>query len=323
MVAFRGSGYSARNIQPGAGQLLVPGTVIRGVNLVPKAAHVASGSAYRALFAEWDWAGWIKPQIDASLAVGANTIRLIGDMVGVNDGTFTQAHYDACWAELITYCAANDAYAYPAGGGVSQIPTSGTTADRAAWAADTVAAAALEWDTYDNVIGIDVVQEAVRVVPANSVIMLHAADTFATVRTATTKPLTTSNFAEHFYGSGRFANPLWREYLRDHVDFWDLHIYFDARPDLIHQCFWGQGETKPVLIGEFGTPASGGEAYQTRRYTQALDVVNFNAYGLRCAGALAWASFDQGLGSEAFGMFESDGSPRPHMTDVFEQFPIA
>lgn len=300
--------------------LLVPGVSLRGVNLAPKAAHVATGHAYRALFSEWDWAGWIKPQIDAALAAGANAVRLIGDLEGVNDGTFNQAYYDAKWAQLITYADGLGMYVYPAGGGVSQATAAGL--DAAAIGA-TVAAAADAWDAYDNVIGIDVLQEGVRVVPSNSIIQTSPAAIFTPIRAVTTKPLTTSNAADATYSAGRLANPRWRETLRAYVDFWDIHIYFKPTATVLYDCFWGQGEDKPVLIGEFGSLASEADATRVADFQRIADVANRRLLDLRPAGAFVWAAFDQDASAAAsWGMFNTDGTVRADLDVPFQRIPI-
>lgn len=309
-------GWSRTGFAPTPACNLVPGVILRGANLAPKISHVTSGAAYRTMFGEWDWAGWIKPQVDALHSVGGNCVRLIGDLQGVNDGTFTQATYNSRWAQLAEYCASLGMYIYPAGGGVSQVAAGGLTP---AQIGDSVAAMAAAIDAHSNVVGIDVLQESVRLQVAGSYALSYPAEITGPVRTATTLPLTFSNSTTA--GGGRFEFPLWRRLLRPYVDFWDLHVYFPAAPGLLYDAFWSQGETKPILIGEYGSPASAGVTEQSRQFDAITAVANNRLYGLHAAGALAWAVFDQGPGGEAFGMFETDGTPRTHLTSRFQQLP--
>lgn len=297
---------------------LVPGVILRGSNIVPKAAHVASGAAYRALFAEWDWAGWLKPQIDALHSIGGNVVRLIGDLQGVNDGTFTQSTYDSRWAQLASYCADLGMYLYPAGGGVSQVASAGLTA---AQIGASVAALASGLNSHINVVGIDVLQESVRQQAAGSYALSFPSEITTPIRAASSLPLTFSNATDT--GGGRFAFPLWRQILRPYVDFWDVHVYFHPAPTLFLDAFWGQGEEKPIIIGEYGAAASEGSDAQIRRYDAVTAAVATRPRGLHVAGALTWAIFDQGADANAFGMFETNGSSRTHLTSRFQQLPTA
>ena len=52
---------------------------VKGVNLTSK----PGAPSERAYWVEWDWSGWIRPQIDCSIALGANAIRIIGDVAMV------------------------------------------------------------------------------------------------------------------------------------------------------------------------------------------------------------------------------------------------
>src|SRR2546429_3540278 len=62
-----------------------PGKV-KGVSLTSKPGRPLE-SAY---WSEWDWNGWIRPQIDCAIALGANTARLVGDVAMVTSGALSQ-----------------------------------------------------------------------------------------------------------------------------------------------------------------------------------------------------------------------------------------
>lgn len=310
--------WSRAGIAPAPVCNLVPGVMLRGANIAPKAAHVASGAAYRTLFAEWDWAGWIKPQVDALHSVGGNCVRLIGDLQGVNDGTFSQATYDSRWDQLATYLAGLGMYLYPAGGGVSQVAAAGLTP---AQIGSSVAAMAAAIDAHANVIGIDVLQESVRQQVSGSYALSYPSEITTPIRAVSSLPLTFSSATDT--GGGRFTFPLWKQVLRPYVDFWDVHVYFHAAPNLFYEAFWGQGDVKPILIGEYGAPASDGTATQDRRFDAVAAVVNNRMYGLHVAGVFQWAIFDQGTSTDAWGMFDTDGTPRSHLTSRFQQLPTS
>ena len=293
---------------------LVPGIILKGANIAPK-----PGQSFQELFKEWDWKGWVKPQVDAIASVGGNTVRLIGDIAGVNNKAFTQSFYDDKWSQLIDYAGTLGMYAYPAGGGVSQIGSLPVSQ-----VADTIAAAAANWNRYDNVVGIDVLQESVRVGQAGSYPMSYPTEMTKPIRSVTDKPITFSNSAPHPFGPYRFIFPLWRDALREFVDFWDIHIYTECPSSLVHAAFWQQGETKPVIIGEFGAHQGLPKNQQTQRYKNALNIVNDRSYGLHVAGALQWAVYPQsGITSDDWGMFDDRGAPRSHLVELFEQLPTA
>lgn len=318
MTAAFGDAWSAKRFGTSPARFLVPGVILKGGNIAPKPSHVASAAPYRTLFAEWDWAGWIKPQVDAVHAAGGNAIRLIGDLQGVNDGTFTQAYYDSRWDQLATYLAGLGMYLYPAAGGVSQVAAGGLTP---AQIGSTVAAMAGAIDAHANVIGIDVLQESVRQQIAGSYALSYPAEITGPVRAVTSLPLTFSNAAA--LGGSRFAFPLWRQVLRPYVDFWDVHIYSHPGPSMLLDAFWGQGETKPIIIGEYGSAAVDGATVQDRRYDAVAALAANRVYGLHPAGVFQWAIFDQGASTDAWGMFDTDGTPRAHLVSRFQQLPVS
>jgi hypothetical protein len=244
-------------------------------------------------------------------------VRLIGDIAGVNNGTFTQSYYDTKWSQLITYADSLGMYVYPAGGGVSQIGS--LTVQQVA---DTIASAATNWNNYTNVVAIDVLQESVRSQAQGSYALSYPDLLTTPVRSVTAKPITFSNSCPEPYGMVRMAFPLWRRILRPYIDFWDIHVYTQNPPAMIHQAFWAQGETKPIIIGEFGIDQGQSIENQNRQYQTVIDTVNRRYYGLHVAGALSWAIFPQGSGSNDFGMFNGSGVPRTHLTSIFQQLPI-
>src|SRR6266568_3125138 len=82
---------------------------VKGVSLTSKPGRPLE-SAY---WIEWDWTGWIRPQIDGALGLGANTARLIGDVAMVISGAISQATYNARLQEIVKYCVDNGlAYYY-------------------------------------------------------------------------------------------------------------------------------------------------------------------------------------------------------------------
>ena len=76
---------------------------VKGLNLTAK----PGAPMERAYWLEWDWDGWIRPQLDCAVALGCNTIRILGDVAMVLNGQMSQATYNARWTQLANYCQAN------------------------------------------------------------------------------------------------------------------------------------------------------------------------------------------------------------------------
>lgn len=84
---------------------------IKGVNLTSE----PSGPSQRAYRTEWNWLGWIRPQIDCAMALGANAIRIIGDVAMVLNGAMTRATYNARLQQLMVHCVENHLMFYYTG----------------------------------------------------------------------------------------------------------------------------------------------------------------------------------------------------------------
>ncbi|MBY6709505.1 hypothetical protein HQ308_22185 [Rhodococcus sp. BP-241] len=77
---------------------------LKGSNIDPKAADLNRPNAWVGLHGSWDWA-WMKRSVDRAKSLGANTIRLVGDVETVASGVISQATYLAQLGLLVDYCA--------------------------------------------------------------------------------------------------------------------------------------------------------------------------------------------------------------------------
>src|SRR6266566_894356 len=84
---------------------------VKGVNLTFK----PGAPLERAYWIEWDWSGWIRPQVDCAIALGANAIRILGDVAMVLSGGMPQATYNARLQQLMAYCVENHLALYYTG----------------------------------------------------------------------------------------------------------------------------------------------------------------------------------------------------------------
>jgi Cellulase (glycosyl hydrolase family 5) len=298
---------------PDPGLYLLPGRqLVRGANLMLKPAH----TSFADLFAEWDWTGWVRWQIDLAASAGANCVRLIGDVAAVHAGTFPAATYRARWAQLIDYATSVGLATYVCGGGASQFGAMTTTDITAV-----ITELAREIDGRPDVLAFDVLNEAHWSPPPGSVTTVeqtwagqHGATVIDAVRAVCDRPLTLSVSAMSARILGDQAA---RDVIAGHVDFFDYHLYYDVQPADVDR-YWAV-ETKPLLFGEFGAPATDGQAAQLARYQAARAAVStISDGGGHPAGALVWSIAD-----DAFGMWTSAGVPRRYLLEEFSRLPAA
>jgi hypothetical protein len=264
------------------------------------------------MWIEWDWTGWIKPQIDNAVALGANCVRLIGVIPDVCNGNLSQATYLARWQQFLDYTVSLGIYAYPCGGTI------------AFWSGVTLAQVQTMYtawgplmDSYANVIGIDVTNECF---PAGAVdgqtvdqILTTVTALTATLRSVTSKPITNDRTAHSLprwdYQEGAYIDAL--------NDFHDIHSYYTQDPSDPHPWmnkWWG---SKPILLGEIGCGLDLTSAQRTARYLAAKAMVDQN--DSRFAGALSWAATDTNLSTQ-YGLFDPSFAARTDITVPFQTF---
>lgn len=138
-------------------------TKLKGGNIAPK----PGGYGWQGLFAEWDWNNWIKPQVDRAVALGLNSIRLIGGprcifvdpVAGLPK--ISQATYDAHWSQLADYCLRKGLYLYPmlvSFWDLIDVYGVGANFQDAAMTAS-IKTTAANLSNYSNVIAFDIFQE--------------------------------------------------------------------------------------------------------------------------------------------------------------------
>lgn len=283
------------------------GIKFRGGNIVPKATD---GGLWTNLYNNWDWAGWIKPQVDNIAAIGANAIRLVGGPDGVLNGTYTQATYLAHWKQLLDYCASKNLYVYAAGGDNPQMTNGKTILD----AQPILVAHASLLELYANAIAFDVWQESNGLVTAADGTTVTNA-----IRAVSTLPLTFShtNVTAALMADATFLASSGAYGFGGIVDFFDVHVYFNAAlADL--NALWAL-TSLPLMIGEFGAAQNNTQAQQTVIYQRVRD---FMATRPDVMGAFVWAITDQDtVNTNQWGVFDSSFVYRAWIGDVFKTFP--
>lgn len=293
-----------------------PGTVLHGGNVT------VNNTRWESLWSTWDWNGWIKPQVDRVAALGANTVRLIGNSSAVAAGTITQATYLARWTQFLDYTAILGLYAYPCGGDFHP-DNWGTTSDTlsttlwGAWAA--------LCHTYPHVIALDVSNEAFAQGAAAGLtraqIITRMTSLTTAVRAQTTKPVGHSRVVQ---SSAEWASAD-GAVIRELADFHDIHLYYDGAAasdvDILTSTHWGD---RPLLLGEFGALGTGQTTGQrVGRYTAVVSIVTSRPNEV--IGALAWAitdtNTDPSFGTS--GLVASDGTVRTDIANVFATLPTS
>lgn len=267
------------------------------------------------MWQSWDWS-FMKSQVDDAVALGANSVRLIGCIPVVTTGLITRTTYLNQWTQFLDYCQ---------GLGLSVLPTGGSLAY---WGATTVAQAGDElaaWaalvDTRSCVIGLDVTNECFA---AGAVAGLSSSQTMervtvlnARVRAATTKAITNSRTC-HSLGRWDHQEGAWLDPLSD---FHSVHSYYTMAPTDPQSWmskWWG---SKPILLGEFGAALDLTAAQRTARYEAARQLVLQNP---RFVGAMAWAVRDIAAGNaNAWGLVDETRTPRTDIASTFALFPDA
>jgi hypothetical protein len=285
----------------GARSFLPNGVKLRMANLTVKPSYPLTNSgfagqgAWAQYYLDWDWAGWIKPQIDDAIQEGCNGIRQIGDVFGLFLGYYTEATYLAQWAQLINYCAANNLYVYATGG--SELHFGGQSY---AQAAAYIAAYASFVNQFPNVIALDVLQE----IPDTTSARIA---NLATVRNAAKAanpnlPMTFSMASVNNYGTASIVQAL-----DPVVDYFDGHVY-STQVEAVLNFVPGSGyatavNPKPLMIGEFG--ASQGQT-SAQRVAHAKSVRDFLARHPSVIGCGYWTMRDQdaaGTASNNYGLY--------------------
>lgn len=268
---------------------------IKGLFAVPKPA----APDWSSMWTEWDWSGWIQPQIDRAITQGANTIKCTTALAAVLDGRISQATANARLRQFLDYAVEHGLLVYW-NLGVSNEFGAYTDAQLQA----VMASYAAVLDGYPEVVGIDVVNEWWDDTRG---------PTFVTaVKAQTSIPLT---FSRNIGGAGSWTPPqVWAQ----HCDFLDYHPYYGPtfgvpQPGDLGQ-LRGSAYYKPWLIGELGSPTTDGQARQTA-FWLALGVLAAEADSY---GSVGFCINDY---SAPYGMYDQSGNVRQWIADAFHTWP--
>lgn len=273
-----------------------------GLNLTSKPGHPLE-SAY---LVEWDWLGWIRPQVDCAIALGCNIVRIIGDVAMVTRGDISQATYNTRMAELGAYLAANNVALYYTG--AATYDTNGSNNGTVALPDATIAATIVSNFQATLASGVsipflDIVQEA------NGLSAARVNNIYSIVRPQIT-PGTLCTFSR----ADRMQDFVWQDSIMGSCDFIDLHIYpqlygnnLPTAADVANVL--ARYPSKSVLFGEGGANRTQFSSVQVEGWITgfaALCSINDE----RVLGGALWAAQDQ---DQLYGAFDARWNPRPEI----------
>ncbi|BBY59349.1 hypothetical protein MSAR_24850 [Mycolicibacterium sarraceniae] len=290
-------------------------TALRGANIHPKAADFYTDGAFdnanvwAQLWTRWEWDGWIERGIELAKGLGANTIRIIGDIRGLHQGRITRATYLDHLRQLTEYLDSQGMYLYGTSGDLRHL----VDIDEMFITAELQAQADLLND-YPNVVGWDVMQEigsSFKTFGKQRCIEL-ARNWAAAIRSVTTGiPLTYSSI------SYTWDVATYREF-DEFVDYFDLHLYSTPEARLGDQSIAPllSMTSKPVMIGEFGVDTRALTTQQAvDAYEAILGLVRDNP---QVVGANCWS-----IMNDATGLYDEAGQNlRTDLADIFTRFPL-
>jgi hypothetical protein len=279
---------------------------VKGVNLTSK----PGAPAPRAYWTEWEWSGWIRPQIDCAIALGANAIRIIGDVAMVLNGGIRQATYNARLQQLMSYCAENRLSLYYTGcspydtngadNGTIAAYNSSSRAFIGVLASNVGSVTAGSTDYTSSILGCDLVQEANAWGNTAAMNAIYAA----------LRPLVPPAIPCTFSASVRMQDSRWIESIAASCDFLDYHIYpllygIDAEPTAATlSAVRAAYPDRDILFGEGGIDSGAYSAGQVEAWIHGL--INI-ADSMDSRGAMLWAAQDQ---DQPYGAFDSRWNPR-------------
>jgi hypothetical protein len=287
-------------------------TVVKGSNFHPKAAYLSASDPWATLWSSWDWAGWIKKGVDLAVAQGANTVRLIGSIQGVADGTLTQSAYLANQAQLADYCRSIGVHYYACGGDFRHLGTA-----TPAFIRSFLLAQAQNLAPYGGtVLGFELINE---LNTGYSLLGFEAAQALVAqisqdIRNAgVTIPLATSDVgrSSNFYPQAeRLGDTAALIPIAPYLDFFDAHLYAtDGTPADIAPYAAMTG--RKLLVGEFGISrtGSGSTAGDRAAYYERQRQIQLS--NPQILGSIQWAVINDsyGLYDEATLTLQSDVSP--------------
>lgn len=287
---------------------------VRGWNLTSKPGHPLE-SAY---WVEWDWTGWIRRQIDYAMSLGANCIRLIGDVAMVQNALITQNTYNTQLQQLVKYCIDNGLAYYYCGCALwgTDGVDNGTTALTDAQIASIISASIGSItgvsgapDYRASIIGCEIVSEP------NVLTLPHLSTARVNNIYSLVKPNVPSTIGCTFGATDTVQSTTWVNAVLASLDYLDYHIYpqnytisTQPTPTDITNGPRTNWPTKDVFFGEGGLDTSVYTGAQARSWIDGLMTL-YNMSDSHVRGGLTWAVQDQ-TSTQNYGAFDGTWAAR-------------
>ena len=271
--------------QPYGARLRLPTRVkIKGLNVVPKASDITVDPAgWGPMWNTFDWAGWIKPQIDLAITQGANTVKVTGS--GATASYPSQSVFQSRMRQFLDYCLSSKLFVY-------WNYASSDWGGSVATATPFLQAVVGVLSPYPNVIAIDCANE----IGLFGITLANAQSLCQVGKAAGSLPVTGSlscNSAAAFTdGTASGIAP--------YVDFMDFHPYFDTGDPSNNDWATYRAATyyKPWLIGECGKQNTLAASIVQSRWTALGQISNLAA---DCFGVVGFSITD--YDTNQFGMY--------------------
>ena len=292
-----------------------------GAHIVPTPAQVALAPAdWTQLFIDWDWNGWVKPQIDAAVAAGANFIGMFGCPDGVFSSAISQSTANSRWVQMANYCQSVGICLYPKPCGPPQL-TGMTDSDIATFVLSTLNAI----NGLCTILAVDIIAEANAWNDGGGNATQHMADrcnAIFTLVAAGTSLLGTFSCTYEWNGSdcrtwmARIGNTAC-----NYLDFHPYAMNGWATPvDPADVSYWESTYPgRDIIFGEGGSPQSDSIAQQNAFANGLLYLMNGADSLLR--GWCFWAIADQGVtSSNQWGMYTNSFVARQNLYETFKWY---
>lgn len=285
---------------------------LKGSCVVPKAADITQGSAWRNLWVRWDW-NWIRDSIDLARDAGSSSIRIIGDVAGVQLGDIDIATYSKRLDQFLAYCESRDCTVYYCLVDLRHAPR-----DRILDIRELIPAVAQVLARHRNVIAVELCNEvSVAYSWADEAEVRQTLGEWATrLRENVTVPISvsdilTATLTDELSNAEGFA--AWR----DIIDFFDIHVY--DPPELANSTNflapYDLATDIPLLFGEVG--ASRFRVPDRRERYRVINVLANSSPSVH--GAFQW-----GVINDEFGLYvEDEQRPQPDLINAWRSFEMS
>ncbi len=302
-----------------------------GAHIIPTPTQSAGGSAaWTNLQKDWrdnvagsNWTDWVKPQVDAAVAAGANCIGMIGCLDGVHSGAITQSATNANWVQLANYCQSLGIALYPKPAGFNQM-TSVTDVACATYVLSVLGAIT----SLVTVIGVDIITEANAwddgIPPGSQATADRCNAIYTLVKAGTSLPCTYSTTDEW---NAQDPCRAWVTKIAASCDYLDFHPYAAngwATPiSTSDTTYWfSTYPGKDIYFGEGGSPQSS-SITQQNAFANGLGYLMYQT-NANLRGWMIWSIADQSATtSSQYGMYNNSFVARFNVMQTFKWYAAA